>query len=64
MFLYLYRYLMKFLSLACMHGYYGENCTKKCGNCLNKETCNNVNGTCTDGCSEGYKGNLCITSTI
>lgn len=64
MFLNLYRYLKKFLSLACMHGYYGENCTKTCGNCLNDETCNNINGTCSDGCSEGFKGNLCITSTI
>lgn len=47
-----------------MHGYYGENCTKTCGNCLNKETCNNVNGTCTDGCSEGFKGDLCKIGTF
>lgn len=53
-----------FLPLACMHGYYGNDCTKKCGNCLNNETCNNINGTCTDGCSEGFKGDLCTTGTV
>lgn len=53
-----------FLPLACMHGYYGNDCTKKCGTCLNNETCNNINGTCTDGCSEGFKGDLCIKGTV
>lgn len=47
-----------------MAGHYGENCTKTCGNCLNKETCNNVNGTCTDGCSEGFTGDLCTTGHL
>lgn len=50
--------------VACKHGYYGENCTNICGSCLNNQTCNNVNGTCIDGCSEGFKGDLCITGTV
>lgn len=49
---------------ACKHGYYGENCTNTCGNCSNNQTCNNVNGTCIDGCSEGFKGDFCITGTV
>lgn len=52
------------LIVACMHGYYGKNCIKTCGNCLINQTCNNVNGTCIYGCSEGFKGDLCITSTV
>lgn len=50
--------------IACLHGYYGGKCAEKCGNCLNNETCNNVNGTCTDGCTEGFKEDLCKTSMI
>lgn len=49
---------------ACKHGYYGENCTNTCWNCSNNQTCNNVNGTCIDGCSEGFKGDFCITGTV
>lgn len=29
--------------------------------CLNDQTCDNVNGTCMDGCNEGFKGKLCKT---
>lgn len=50
--------------IACLHGYYGGKCAEKCGNCLNNETCNNVNGTCTDGCTGGFKEDLCKTSMI
>lgn len=58
----LYRKLSINLIVACTAGHYGDNCTKTCGNCLDDKTCNNVNGTCTDGCKEGFKGGLCITS--
>ncbi|XP_052249824.1 uncharacterized protein LOC127857469 [Dreissena polymorpha] len=34
---------------------YGTNCTRACSeNCLNDETCNNVNGECPSGCVDGY----------
>lgn len=41
-----------------------NKCASTCGNCLNGETCDNVNGTCTDGCNEGFKGILCKTSMV
>lgn len=59
-----YHYINKFLPLACMHGYYGKNCTKTCGHCLNNDICDNINGTCTNGCNEGFKGDLCIRGTV
>lgn len=59
-----YHYINKFLPLACMHGYYKENCAKTRGNCLNNEPCDNINGTCTYECKEGFKGDLCTTGTI
>ncbi|XP_052270463.1 uncharacterized protein LOC127871510 isoform X2 [Dreissena polymorpha] len=36
-------------------GRYGDNCTYECSNnCLNFETCNNLNGECPSGCIDGY----------
>lgn len=45
--------------LACMIGYYGENCDQKCGQCHNSIGCNVTNGYCSDGCVMGYWGNNC-----
>lgn len=28
---------------------------------MNDQTCDNVNGTCMDGCNKGFKGELCKT---
>lgn len=50
--------------VACPHGYYGDKCADKCGKCLNNQTCDNVNGTCTRGCDEGFKGDLCKKSIV
>lgn len=50
--------------VACLHGYFGERCAKKCGYCLNNQTCNNVNGTCTYGCDEGFKEDDCKTGIV
>lgn len=52
------------LFVACPHGYYGDKCADKCGKCLNNQTCDNVNGTCTRGCDEGFKGDLCKKSIV
>lgn len=38
---------------------YGENCGIACGNCLAKEQCHHINGTCMNGCDRGYQGSKC-----
>ncbi|XP_062620105.1 multiple epidermal growth factor-like domains protein 10 [Saccostrea cucullata] len=44
--------------LACRHGYFGPNCSRKCNPfCINK--CQNVNGHCLSGCISGYEGSTC-----
>lgn len=43
----------------CEIGYFGPDCLKKCGNCFNTSQCNYINGSCLNGCSEGYKGRYC-----
>lgn len=45
----------------CPNDYFGRKCPEKCGKCLNDQTCDNVNGTCMDGCNKGFKGELCKT---
>lgn len=47
--------------IACYFGTYGEGCNQTCGRCLGNVTCNNVNGTCGNGCEEGYMGSRCDT---
>lgn len=47
------------LFTECSAGYYGENCNQTCGHCLVNTTCDPNNGTCSTGCSEGYKEGLC-----
>lgn len=34
----------------CISGFYGENCTKKCGTCRTGTICNSYSGLCPDGC--------------
>ena len=34
-------------------------CTLVCGNCLNGEQCNHVNGSCPNGCAKGTHGDKC-----
>nr|XP_022311211.1 multiple epidermal growth factor-like domains protein 11 [Crassostrea virginica] len=44
-------------------GTYGKNCTKKCSEyCLHNKPCNHIDGACTEGCQDGYIGNICNTS--
>lgn len=43
----------------CGIGKYGIKCFETCGNCRNQSQCNNVNGSCSEGCSAGYKGSFC-----
>ena len=50
---------------ACQSGYYGNKCQQPCsGHCLNNLVCNNIDGTCSDGCEAGYIGKLCHACEI
>jgi hypothetical protein len=41
---------------------YGENCKMSCGNCKDNITCNHINGTCMNGCADGWSGENCNNS--
>lgn len=47
------------INSECETGKYGINCSKSCGNCHNQSQCQNVDGSCSDGCSAGCKRSLC-----
>lgn len=47
------------INSECETGKYGVNCSKSCGSCLKQSQCHNVDGSCSEGCSAGYKGSLC-----
>lgn len=38
---------------------YGLECKQICGNCINKEQCHHVNGSCLNGCDNGFYGTRC-----
>ena len=46
----------------CAIGYYGNGCSEECGHCIDQNGCHHLNGTCSNGCKEGYMGDLCKTS--
>ena len=48
----------------CEERSYGQNCTKKCGQCLNNKPCYVTTGTCENGCSAGYQGQLCDSGKL
>ena len=43
----------------CDSNTFGQSCTGVCGNCLEKEQCHHVNGTCLNGCDSGFRGHQC-----
>ena len=43
----------------CNEGFYGENCSFSCGHCRNQEQCDVINGSCFNGCENGYWGFQC-----
>lgn len=45
--------------LECEGGKFGQNCSSVCGHCPDKKQCNNINGTCPNGCDSGYQGSHC-----
>lgn len=42
--------------VECKPGYFGTHCSRKCGQCLRGSECNNANGICSKGCSDGFQG--------
>ena len=51
-----------FVLQECSSGTYGKDCTKTCSEfCLHNTLCNHIDGACTDGCQNGYIGNMCNT---
>ena len=51
---------MKTISLIeCVNGTFGQDCNERCGECVEKEQCHHVNGSCVNGCKPGYRGIRC-----
>lgn len=48
-----------FIYKECNGGKFGENCENDCGHCLHKEQCHYIDGTCSNGCNDGYQGIQC-----
>ena len=51
-------YISLYFVSACTSGTYGINCKSNCGKCKTK-SCDIFSGNCTDGCADGFVGNLC-----
>lgn len=49
---------------ACVDGFYGDKCSKQCGNCRDIDQCSPINGTCLTGCVAGYQGDRCKTRKL
>ena len=52
-----------FVVIVCDQGTFGEDCNDACGNCLDNDGCNHINGTCLTGCKPGFQGSLCQKGT-
>ena len=50
-----------FFFKECAKGYYGNGCSEVCGHCVDQNGCHHINGSCLNGCKEGYMGDLCKT---
>ena len=48
---------------VCSEGMYGFDCNETCGNCNDQNECHPVNGTCLNGCNDGFLGERCKTRT-
>lgn len=50
--------------LVCTAGYYGENCSSRCGYCLDNLACHPVTGNCIKGCKPGYQKQMCTEGIL
>lgn len=49
-----------FFLTACRPGFFGNHCNERCNShCLAIKHCRNTDGTCIDGCKNGYIGERC-----
>lgn len=46
-------------SVECSTGFYGQQCKRKCGLCVNQITCHHFTGACVNGCEPGYMSPNC-----
>ena len=44
---------------VCSPHYYGSDCNSSCGQCKGNDLCNNVTGTCPNGCNGHWTGPNC-----
>ena len=53
------KYLLALYLRLCT-GYFGYECANICqGHCFNNAACDHIDGTCSDGCQDGFKGSFC-----
>lgn len=45
--------------VECSHGFYGQQCEKRCGKCKGGMICNTSSGICPDGCHEHWSPPSC-----
>ena len=43
---------------------YGPDCPNPCGNCNAGSACDRVDGTCLNGCADGFEGAQCLTGLL
>ena len=51
--------IMSYCITECNDKTYGIGCLQVCGNCKNNEPCHNVNGSCLNGCNNGWYSVKC-----
>lgn len=47
----------------CIPGFFGENCKKRCGNCIAGASCDSYSGLCPDGCQDNLVPPFCTSNT-
>lgn len=55
---------IKFSFSDCDHGFYGEQCEKKCGKCKSDAACNTLSGWCPDGCVDHWAFPYCTGNLV
>ena len=53
------KYKKFLLNLECSDGTYGKECQDTCGYCVDQYVCHHTNGSCPNGCENGFQGRLC-----